>query len=106
MRTALPDRRAAEKVIPFCDGRTYREQSMVPTAAMVPAHAVGRRFVHRSGNEVPHPLRRQGIALTIWRCEMESILIEIRAAEGGDDSKLLVADQLGAYVKAADRGRL
>jgi protein subunit release factor A len=37
---------------------------------------------------------------------MESILIEIRAAEGGDDSKLLVADQLSAYVKAADRGHL
>ena len=37
---------------------------------------------------------------------MESILIEIRAAEGGDDSKLLVTDQLKAYVKAADRGRL
>lgn len=37
---------------------------------------------------------------------MESILIEIRAAEGGDDSKLLVDDQLSAYAKAADRGRL
>ncbi len=37
---------------------------------------------------------------------MESILIEIRAAEGGDDSKLLVDDQLSAYTKAADRGRL
>jgi protein subunit release factor A len=32
---------------------------------------------------------------------MESILVEIRAAEGGADAKLLVLDQLSAYVKAA-----
>jgi len=36
----------------------------------------------------------------------EQIVIEIRAAEGGADSKLLVRDQLSAYMKAADRGRL
>lgn len=36
----------------------------------------------------------------------EQVLIEIRAAEGGDDSKLLVIEQLSAYVKAADRRRL
>jgi protein subunit release factor A len=33
----------------------------------------------------------------------EQIIIEIRAAEGGDDSKSLVMEQLAAYVKAADR---
>lgn len=37
---------------------------------------------------------------------MEQVVIEIRAAEGGDDSKLLVSEQLAAYVRAADRGRL
>ena len=37
---------------------------------------------------------------------MENVVIEIRAAEGGEDAKLLVRDQLSAYVKAADRGRL
>lgn len=37
---------------------------------------------------------------------MESILIEIRAAEGGADAKLLVIDQLAAYVKAAQLNEL
>ena len=36
----------------------------------------------------------------------EQIVVEIRAAEGGADSKLLVNAQLGAYKKAADRNRL
>jgi len=36
----------------------------------------------------------------------ESIVIEIRAAEGGDDAKLLVFEQLEAYVRAASRHRL
>jgi protein subunit release factor A len=30
---------------------------------------------------------------------MEQRLIEIRAAEGGEDAKLLVNDQLGVYTK-------
>lgn len=30
---------------------------------------------------------------------MEKILLEIRSAEGGDDAKLLVEDQLGIYAK-------
>jgi hypothetical protein len=33
----------------------------------------------------------------------ESILVEIRAAEGGADAKLLVLDQLAAYSRAAVR---
>lgn len=37
---------------------------------------------------------------------MESILVELRAAEGGADAKLLVVDQLAAYVKAAHRHEL
>ncbi len=37
---------------------------------------------------------------------MESVLIEIRAAEGGADAKLLVRDQLAVYARAAVRGRL
>lgn len=32
-----------------------------------------------------------------------SIIVEIRAAEGGADSKLLVEDQLGIYLKAISR---
>jgi protein subunit release factor A len=34
---------------------------------------------------------------------MSSIIVEIRAAEGGDDAKMLVQDQLGIYRKAALR---
>jgi len=37
---------------------------------------------------------------------MQSIVIEIKAAEGGDDAKLLVEDMLGVYVKVAVRERL
>lgn len=36
----------------------------------------------------------------------EHVIVEIRAAEGGDDSKLLVNDMRDAYVKAGLRGRL
>jgi protein subunit release factor A len=34
---------------------------------------------------------------------MEQVIIEIRAAEGGDDAKLLVRDQMKAYIKRAER---
>lgn len=34
---------------------------------------------------------------------MESVIIEIRAAEGGADAKLLVRDQLTVYARAALR---
>lgn len=34
------------------------------------------------------------------------MLIEIRAAEGGSDAKLLVTDQFSVYVKAMARGGL
>lgn len=34
---------------------------------------------------------------------METVIVEIRAAEGGDDAKLLVKDQLKAYVSYASR---
>ncbi len=34
---------------------------------------------------------------------METIIIEIRAAEGGEDAKLLVKEQLRAYRNAATR---
>lgn len=37
---------------------------------------------------------------------MESVVIEIRAAEGGTDAKLLCEDMLTAYVKAGERERL
>ena len=35
--------------------------------------------------------------------KMESILIEIRAAEGGDDAKQLVCEQAAVYKKRAAR---
>jgi len=35
-----------------------------------------------------------------------SIIIEIRAAEGGADAKLLVEEQLAVYARYADRRRL
>jgi protein subunit release factor A len=34
---------------------------------------------------------------------METIYVEIRAAEGGDDAKSLVDDQLKAYASYASR---
>lgn len=34
---------------------------------------------------------------------MDSVLVEIRAAEGGDDAKLLVREQMAIYAKAAKR---
>lgn len=37
------------------------------------------------------------------RSVMESIIIEIRAAEGGDDAKLLVEDHAGTYLRVAGR---
>ena len=33
----------------------------------------------------------------------ESIIVELRAAEGGDDAKLLIQDQLGVYSKYCQR---
>ena len=35
-----------------------------------------------------------------------SVFVEIRAAEGGDDAKMLVQDQMVIYRKAAARYRL
>lgn len=37
---------------------------------------------------------------------MTAVYLEIRAAEGGDDAKLLVEDQLAVYLRAAERGCL
>lgn len=37
---------------------------------------------------------------------MSTVIVEIKSAEGGDDSKLLVEDMLRVYVAAATRGRL
>jgi protein subunit release factor A len=34
---------------------------------------------------------------------METVIIEVRAAEGGEDAKLLVTDQVRAYANAAAR---
>jgi protein subunit release factor A len=37
---------------------------------------------------------------------MPTIIVEIRAAEGGDDAKLLVTDQFKIYHRRAVRGGL
>jgi protein subunit release factor A len=37
---------------------------------------------------------------------MESLIVEIRAAEGGTDSKMLIIDQLNIYTRFANRRRL
>jgi protein subunit release factor A len=37
---------------------------------------------------------------------METIIIEIRAAEGGTDAKLLIAEQFRAYAAASQRRSL
>jgi len=54
-------------------------------------------FVHQDQNDLPRSRNQES---------KMSIIVEIRAAEGGDDSKLLVEDQLGIYLKAASRERL
>jgi protein subunit release factor A len=36
----------------------------------------------------------------------ETVIVEIRAAEGGADAKLLVPEQLGIYARLAERRRL
>jgi protein subunit release factor A len=35
-----------------------------------------------------------------------SVIVEIRSATGGDDSKLLIRDQFNIYLKYARRGNL
>ena len=37
---------------------------------------------------------------------VDTLIVEIRAAEGGDDAKLLVYEQLGIYQKLALREHL
>jgi len=37
---------------------------------------------------------------------MAELLVEIRAAEGGEDAKLLVKDQFAIYVRATSLHRL
>ena len=37
---------------------------------------------------------------------MNAVIIEIRAAEGGDDAKLLVREQMSIYLKLAGRREL
>ena len=36
----------------------------------------------------------------------DQVIVEIRAAEGGDDAKLLVCEQLGIYVALGAQRRL
>ena len=37
------------------------------------------------------------------RCVVGGVIVEVRAAEGGDDAKLLVVEQVGIYSKLATR---
>lgn len=47
-----------------------------------------------------------GVALSTERLKTMKLLIEIRAAEGGADAKLLVRDQFAIYANAARLHRL
>jgi len=37
---------------------------------------------------------------------MESVIVELRAAEGGEDAKQIVEQQFAIYTKVGARGRL
>jgi len=37
---------------------------------------------------------------------MDSVIVELRAAEGGEDAKQLVEDQFAIYTRMGARGRL
>lgn len=39
----------------------------------------------------------------VYNCSSMSIIIEIRAAEGGDDAKLLVKEQMAIYLRLGGR---
>jgi hypothetical protein len=41
-----------------------------------------------------------------YSARMDTIIVEIRAAEGGDDAKALVRDQLSIYARYCDNKRL
>lgn len=49
----------------------------------------------------PWPVLNLVLPIKKERKYMESVIIEIRAAEGGDDSKLLVQDMVGIYRKSS-----
>ena len=38
--------------------------------------------------------------------DMDSVILEIRAAEGGDDAKALVREQMAIYIRVAGRRAL
>lgn len=40
------------------------------------------------------------------KTQNEHLIIEVRAAEGGDDAKALVAEQVAIYVRVAGRRSL
>ena len=37
------------------------------------------------------------------RCVMETVIVEIRAGEGGDDAKALVVEQFSVYARMMER---
>lgn len=44
--------------------------------------------------------------MSIESSRRKSLILEIRAAEGGDDAKALVVRQVGLYARLADRRKL
>lgn len=44
-----------------------------------------------------------GVGLFYFRGTILSMIVEIHAAEGGDDAKLLVADQANIYARLCER---
>src|ERR1043166_4089233 len=62
----------------------------------------------RAGRDLCEVLRPQGLPggdrqPADRRCVMESVIVEIRAAEGGEDAKLLVHEQVAIYAKYCAR---
>ena len=51
-------------------------------------------------------MNRAGATYTVARRCVMSVIVEIRAAEGGDDAKLLVQEQLTIYCRRCARGGL
>ena len=46
------------------------------------------------------------VLLIILRGKKMNLILEIRAAEGGNDSKLLTGDMARMYLKAADKNNV
>ena len=73
--------------------------------AVSPGLRVGGRLSPKGGRRNPG----SDLPVTIlrlpgkWRCPMDSVIVEIRAAEGGEDARLLCVEQFNIYAKMGVR---